>query len=126
MPHEESTTAAGRAMDRRTALAGAAGALAGVALTRPGRAGAANDRFDPALARKLQQALDGAVAGSNGAIPGTIVHVERAGRGSWTGTSGLGRLDPATKMRPGDRFAAGSVIKPFVSATALQLVERGR
>jgi D-alanyl-D-alanine carboxypeptidase len=29
-------------------------------------------------------------------------------------------------MRAGDRFRAGSIVKPFVAATVLQLVERGR
>ena len=28
-------------------------------------------------------------------------------------------------MRPGDRFGAGSIVKPFVAATVLQLVEGG-
>src|SRR5436190_2061128 len=98
-----------RAIDRRTALVGAAGALFGVALQWPSRAraGAASldslleVRFDPVLARRLQRALDHAVAGSRGRIPGAILHVERAGQGSWTGTAGLGRLRPDVAIRPG-------------------------
>ena len=78
------------------------------------------------LARRLQQALDHAVAGSGGKIPGAILYVERAGQGSWTGTAGLGRLHPDVAIRPGDRFRAGSIVKPFVAARVLQLVERGR
>jgi D-alanyl-D-alanine carboxypeptidase len=123
-----------RAMNRRTVLAGAAGALVGVALSWPSQPGAraaspeslADVPFDPLLARRLQQALDDAVAGSNGKIPGAILHAERAGHGSWTGSSGLGRLQPDVAIRPGDRFRAGSVVKPFVATTVLQLVERGR
>jgi D-alanyl-D-alanine carboxypeptidase len=115
-------------------LAGAGAALLGVALNWPSQAEAgaaspeslADARFDPVLARRLQQALDHTVAASSGRIPGAILHVERAGRGSWTGAAGLGRLDPQVAMRPGDRFPAGSIMKPFIATTVLQLVERGR
>jgi len=125
---------ASRAIDRRTVLAGAAGALLGVALKWPSRAGAGaafldslvDVRFDPVLARRLQQTLDHAVAASRGMIPGAILHAERAGQGSWTGTAGLGRLRPDVAIRPGDRFRAGSIVKPFVATTVLQLVEGGR
>jgi D-alanyl-D-alanine carboxypeptidase len=83
-------------------------------------------RFDPSLARRLQQTLDDAVAGSMGSIPGAILDAERAGHGSWIGTAGLGRINPDVAIRPGDRFRAGSIVKPFVATTVLQLVERGR
>src|SRR5205823_5186008 len=66
------------------------------------------------------------VATSGGAIPGAILHVARAGGGSWAGAAGLAQLDPAVAMRPGDRGGAGSIVKPFVAATVLQLVEDGR
>jgi D-alanyl-D-alanine carboxypeptidase len=124
----------GRPLDRRTVLAGAVGALFGVALNWPSPVAArvapvhafGDGRFDPPLARRLQQALDDAVAASSGTIPGAILHVRRSGDGSWTGTSGLGRLQPEVAIRPGDRFRAGSIAKPFVATTVLQLVERGR
>src|SRR5919108_533772 len=92
----------GRAIGRRTVLAGAAGALLGAALTRPSQAGGAeaspaalaDAAFDPMLARRLQQVLDDVVAASGGRVPGGILRVERAGHGSWAGTAGLARLDP--------------------------------
>jgi D-alanyl-D-alanine carboxypeptidase len=86
----------------------------------------AGGRFDPVLAGQLQQVLDGAVAESKGTIPGAILYVQHPGRGSWAGTAGLGRLDPPVAIRSGDHFRAGSIAKPFVSATVLQLAERGR
>jgi D-alanyl-D-alanine carboxypeptidase len=46
--------------------------------------------------------------------------------GRWTGAAGLGRVEPKVPMRAGDRFRAGSIMKPFVSVVVLQLVERGR
>jgi D-alanyl-D-alanine carboxypeptidase len=115
-------------------LTGAAGALLGVAFNWPALAGARAGSFesladvpiDPVFARRLQQVLDDVVADSSGRVPGAILHVERAGHGSWAGTAGLGRLDPNIAMRPGDRFRSGSIVKPFVAATVLQLVERGR
>ena len=122
-----------RSLDRRAMLTGAAGALLGVTLAWPIQAEAetatpearADAPFDPRLARRLQQALDDAVAASNGGIPGTILYVEQAGQGSWAGAAGLSQIDPDVAMRPGDRFGAGSIVKPFVATTVLQLVEDG-
>jgi D-alanyl-D-alanine carboxypeptidase len=120
--------------DRRTLVVSAAGALVAAALGGSARAAhfaasagpVARAQLDPALARRLQQVLDDVVAGSHRTIPGVILHAERAGRGSWAGAAGLGRLDPNVAMHPGDRFRAGSIVKPFVATTVLQLVEHGR
>ena len=118
--------------DRRTLVVSAAGALVAAALGGSARAAhfassagpVARAQFDPALARRLQQVLDDVVASSGGKVPGAILHAERTGRGSWTGAAGLGRLDPNVAMHPGDRFRAGSIVKPFVATTVLQLVEQ--
>jgi D-alanyl-D-alanine carboxypeptidase len=125
---------AGRAIDRRTLLVGAAGALAAAGLSGPARAGASATsapaprftRVAPALARRLQQALRDALSDPATNFPGVVLHVHSPTLGAWTGVAGRGRLAPATPMRPGDRFRAGSITKPFVSATVLQLAERGR
>src|SRR5215217_4186239 len=125
---------ASRAVNRRTVLVGAAGALSGIALTRPsqvwGHAAApavlADSPFDPTRARQLQAILDDMVAASAGSIPGVVLYVEHDGHGSWTGASGFGQLDPNVKFRPGDRFGVGSIVKPFVATTVLQLAEGGR
>src|SRR4051794_11194927 len=118
-----------RVIDRRTMLAGTAGALVGAMFGWPSVAGAsasfARSGFDPALARALQQALDVPLQARGNTITGAILHVATARRGSWTGTSGLGRVAPDVAIDAGDRFRAGSVLKPFVSATILQLVESG-
>jgi D-alanyl-D-alanine carboxypeptidase len=124
---------ASRSLDRRTLLLGAAGGLAAAGLPWPARAeGFATSaarrppRFDPVLARRLQRVLRDALRDPNTHFPGAILHVQSPRLGSWTGVAGLGRMSPATHMRPGDRFRAGSVIKPFVSVVVLQLAERGR
>jgi D-alanyl-D-alanine carboxypeptidase len=122
-----------RSLNRRAMLTGAAGAWLGVTLAWPVQAEAgtatpeahADAPFDPLLARRLQQTLEDAVAASNGGIPGTILYVEQASQGSLAGAAGLSQLDPDVAMRPDDRFGAGSVVKPFVAATVLQLVEDG-
>src|SRR2546423_15462531 len=113
MPNDHCSTGAegpaGRAIDRRTMLAGAAGALLGIALNWPSpawaratsRASLAGTDFDPALARRLQQVLDEVVASSKGPIPGVVLHAEGVGHGSWTGAAGLRRLAPG----PADRRA---------------------
>jgi D-alanyl-D-alanine carboxypeptidase len=122
-----------RSIDRRTLLVGAAGALAAAGLSGPARAaGSATSvaarrgrRFDPALARQLQQALRDALRDPATNFPGGILHVHSRTLGAWTGAAGLGRLVPATPMRPRDRFRAGSIVKPFVSVVVLQLAEHG-
>jgi D-alanyl-D-alanine carboxypeptidase len=115
-------------------LAGAAAAFLGVALNWPSLAGAraaslgslADVPFDPVLARRLQQTLDDAVASSKGMLPGAVMYAKRAGQGSWAGAAGLGQLQPDVAMHPGDRFRVGSIVKLFVAARVLQLVEHGR
>lgn len=121
-------------VNRRTLLLGAAGGLAAAGLQSPARAGAyaaslaarRGPRFDPVLARRLQRTLHDAVRDPSTHFPGAILHVESPRLGTWTGVVGLSRLQPAAPMRPGDRFRAGSIAKPFVSVVVLQLAERGR
>jgi len=122
------------AVDRRTLLVGAAGALAAAALSAPARAaGSATSvpaefapRLDPALARQLQQALRDALRDPSTHAPGAILHVNSPKLGRWTGAAGLGRVAPDVRMRPGDQFRAGSIVKPFVAVVVLQLAEGGR
>jgi D-alanyl-D-alanine carboxypeptidase len=123
--------AAARTVDRRTLLMSAAGTLATAALGGPAgasaRAGSHAARgVDPALARRLQKVLRTALRDPSVQAPGAILHVRSPTLGRWTGAAGLGRVVPKVPMRAGDRFRAGSIMKPFVSVVVLQLVERGR
>jgi D-alanyl-D-alanine carboxypeptidase len=120
--------AAGRPVNRRTLLVGAAGVLAAAGLGGPARAAAGRNapRFDPDLARRLQRALRDALRDPSVHAPGAILHVGSPRLGAWTGVAGLGRVAPDVPMRPADRFRAGSIAKPFVSTVVLQLAERGR
>jgi D-alanyl-D-alanine carboxypeptidase len=120
-------------LDRRTLLVGAAGTLAAAALGGPGRAAGSaasaasrRPRLDPALARALRQALHDALNDPATGFPGAVLHVHSPTLGAWTGVAGLGRLAPATRMRAGDRFRAGSIVKPFVATVVLQLAEHGK
>ncbi|HVL26368.1 MAG TPA: serine hydrolase domain-containing protein [Thermomicrobiales bacterium] len=124
---------ASRLIDRRKVLAGSAGTLLGTALIGPSRAWAhtatpesgESTEFDPALAKQLQQVIDDIVASSSGGIPGMVLHVAHAGHGSWSGASGIAQIDPEVPMEPEDRFGVGSIVKPFVASTVLQIVEDG-
>jgi D-alanyl-D-alanine carboxypeptidase len=134
MPAVEPAPFADRAVDRRTLLVGAAGALVAAGLSGPARAvghaespaARSGPRFDPDLARRLRRILDDSVRGPGRHAPGAILHVESPTLGAWTGVAGRGRVAPAVPMRAADRFRAGSIVKPFVAVRVLQLAERGR
>ena len=135
LPDCDLAPAAGsRAVDRRTLLVGAAGALAVAGLSGPGTCrwtrvlvlARSGRHFDPELARELQQVLDDALRDPGIHAPGAILHVQSPRLGRWTGAAGLARREPAEAMLPRDHFRAGSIVKPFVAAAVLQLAERGR
>ena len=121
-------------VSRRTLLAGAIAVPAVAGLSGPAgaavavtsRAARSLPRFDPGLGRQLQQVLRDALRDPNTHAPGAILHVQSPKLGAWTGAAGLGRVTPNVPMRPGDRFRAGSIMKPFVSVVVLQLAESGR
>src|SRR4051794_3312735 len=122
-------TAGGGAVDRRTLLLATAGTLAAAGLSGPSAAAAhagAARHVDRALAERLQEVLRAALRDPSVKAPGAILHVRSPRLGRWTGAAGLGRVHPAVPMRAGDRFRAGSIMKPFISVVVLQLVERGR
>src|SRR4051794_39124400 len=122
-----------RAVDRRTLLKGAAGAVVIAGLAGPARAGASADsvadrsrRVNPSLAHELRQVLHDALRDPSVHAPGAILLVRSRKLGHWTGAAGLARLAPPEAMRGVDRFRAGSIVKPFVATVVLQLAERGR
>lgn len=80
---------------------------------------------DPAAEARLQQVLDDAVATPGVLLPGAIAHWRSPAHARWTGSAGLGDLDARTPIRPASRIRAGSVLKTFVAAVALQHVEEG-
>jgi D-alanyl-D-alanine carboxypeptidase len=127
--HNPSTTPAPTRRRRRTAAASIA-ALAGAALfaTAIPAAGAdvqARDAARP-VGPRLQAILDRAVRAPETTFPGVALYVRRPGHRTWAGAAGKASIDPARRMRAGDRFRAGSIMKPFVAAATLQLVEEGK
>jgi D-alanyl-D-alanine carboxypeptidase len=78
------------------------------------------------LDSQLQQILDSAVANPKTVFPGTALYVSQPELGTWAGAAGKGNIDPATPMKPYDRFRAGSIMKPFVATVVLQLFEEGK
>jgi D-alanyl-D-alanine carboxypeptidase len=75
---------------------------------------------------RLQAILDRAINAPGTTFPGVVLSVRLPGHGTWSGAAGKATLHPARPMQAGDRFRAGSIMKPFVAAATLQLVEEGR
>ena len=117
-----SRTAPGR---RGIAGMALAATIAATALAACG-GGEEEERVSDPLGRQLQQVVDDAVRNPETTFPGTALHVSHPELGTWSGAAGEGRLEPATPMQPADAFRAGSIVKPFISTTILQLVEEGK
>src|SRR5215203_4591771 len=112
---------------RRTVAGVAASVAAMLALTLPatGNAAPVHDKADRAGA-KLQAILDRVMSAPEPPFPGVALRVHRPGHAAWTGAAGKADVKRGTPMRARDRFRAGSIMKPFVAAATLQLVEAGR
>jgi len=82
--------------------------------------------FDPMLAARLQATVENALKNADANYPAAALRVSGPGIGTWSCASGLADIRTGATMKPGDRFRAGSIMKPFVAAVALQLVEEGR
>ena len=80
----------------------------------------------PPIGHRLQAILDRAVRAPKTTFPGVALYVRRPGHPAWSGAAGKASIDPAMRMRAGDRFRAGSIMKPFIAAATLQLVEEGK
>lgn len=93
--------------------------LAGCAPADPGEPASS---FDPALAARLQAALDDGrdAIGAPGAVL-AVVHPEE---GLWIGTSGTSDLE--RPVAPDDLFRIGSITKIYVGVVLVQLAGEGR
>ena len=99
--------AVGRAVDRRTLLVGAAGALAAAGLSGPARAaghadvggGPVRPALRPGPRASAPAGAARRAARSEHARPGAILHVRSPRLGRWTGVAGLGRVAPDVPMR---------------------------
>jgi len=63
---------------------------------QPASASAPPTLLDQELGRKLQAALEAAVASPDTKWPGAVLYVRAPGLGAWSGAAGLGRLAPAS------------------------------
>jgi D-alanyl-D-alanine carboxypeptidase len=77
------------------------------------------------LGTELQRILDSAVESPETVFPGTALYVSQPELGAWAGAAGERSVDPSSPIEPDDPFRAGSILKPFVSAAILQLIEEG-
>jgi len=85
----------------------------------------ASPSHDARVEAGLQQVLDQAVARQDVFLPGAIAFWRAPGYAPWAGSAGIGELGEQVPMRPDSRIRAGSILKTFVAAATLQLVEQG-
>lgn len=71
---------------------------------------------------RLEKTLEAAVNHPRTEFPGAAVYVSSA-KGTWRAAAGVADLDVGTPLSPDDRFRAGSIMKSFVAAVVLQLIE---
>jgi D-alanyl-D-alanine carboxypeptidase len=107
-------------MTTRTLLPSIAALIAALAV------GSADAQARDTVGPQLQAVLDRAVRNPDTTYPGVALHVHRPGHASWSGAAGRASIDPDRRLRPGDRFRAGSITKSFVAAATLRLVEQGK
>jgi D-alanyl-D-alanine carboxypeptidase len=101
-----------------------AGAVAAMALPVAGADAKAPAEQRP-VGPRLQAILDRGVA-PLATFPATALYVRVPRHAPWAGAAGKASIRPARPMRARARFRAGSIMKPFVAATTLQLAEEGR
>lgn len=75
------------------------------------------------MLRQLDQAIDQALADKR--IVGTVVTVVRDGETFYRRAAGFADREAAKPMREDSLFRLSSISKPYVTAAAMQLVERG-
>jgi D-alanyl-D-alanine carboxypeptidase len=94
---------------------------AAVALLAPAVAGAAEQQSSGA-ARTLQPLIENEVAAG---APGVAAYLDD-GRHVWQGAAGVADVGTGRRLRPNDRFRAGSNTKSVVATVVLQLVGERR
>jgi D-alanyl-D-alanine carboxypeptidase len=109
---EDMTVRARTALLAATALALSA-AVAGPAVAAPATTGGHD-----ATQRALQAAVEDGVPG--------VTATARDGRGTWSGTAGVGDLRTGEPRSERDRYRVGSITKTFVATVLLQLEAEGR
>jgi D-alanyl-D-alanine carboxypeptidase len=111
-------------MTRLTWKAGPLALAVMLAATVVAACGGSEKKALPAdLSAQLQTILDNAVKSPKTLFPGTALYVSRPGLGTWSGAAGEANVAPATPMKAGNTFRAGSIMKPFISVVVLQLAE---
>jgi D-alanyl-D-alanine carboxypeptidase len=74
---------------------------------------------------RLEKALEAAVDHPKTEFPGAAVYVSSA-KGTWRAAAGVSDLNTGSPLSPDERFRAGSIMKSFVAAVVLQLIEEGK
>lgn len=87
---------------------------------------APNAHAQTSFADQLQVALKTVVINPANNYPGAILYMSHPHKGNWLGAAGVGNLQTGAPLSPDASFRAGSILKPFVAVTILQLVEEGK
>jgi CubicO group peptidase (beta-lactamase class C family) len=87
-------------------------------------AAAAPAATDPALARRVDAAIDQALAGQQ--LVGTVVVIARDGKVVYARAAGLADREAKAPVREDTQFRLASMTKPIVSVAALALIDQGK
>jgi D-alanyl-D-alanine carboxypeptidase len=78
------------------------------------------------FSQQLQTALDTLVDNPDSNFSGAILYVSQPDKGTWLGSAGVADIETGAPLSPDASFRAGSIMKPFVAVTVLQLIEEGK
>jgi D-alanyl-D-alanine carboxypeptidase len=78
------------------------------------------------FSQQLQTALDTLVDNPDSNFSGAILYVSQPDKGTWLGSAGVADIETGAPLSLDASFRAGSIMKPFVAVTVLQLIEEGK
>ncbi len=107
------------------ATSAACGSSSSKPASSPGTSsGSASTQFSPQVQQQIQQVVS--TAEQQYHVPGMVVGVIAAGKGSWVQASGMADTSSGQAMTVNSKFKVASITKTFTATVILQLVQQGK